>query len=1465
MLLLDLGKPPGEPGSGAGAAVAAGDVDGDGADDLVVGARTAPGTVYVEYGPLEGRAGLAGADVRWDGEAPGDRAGAALGVGAVGRSDLARVLVGAPGERTGGVIEAASELDLTAGAAYVVGAESLTVTPGSGPVGRPVRIDGRGWDGRQAVEVRIGGQVVARVPADGDAWRDDHRFRVTAAVPDLPAGPVPVEADSPDGPGASTTFTVEATVAVNPDRGGVDDLVTVTGTGWAEGEPILWFGDAPADLVEPVTRSGGTFRAVLRVPDVPAGGYPVGACLDCGYASQATSVTFRVDPRIVLDPPSGPVGTRVTVTGSGWAIPTGGEGPERPLVALSFGADPAVVLSPPQFDGTRTSRFTATIEVPDVVPETYTVRATQAELEATADFLVPARVTVDPDVAAVDEVVTLTGEGWDPGEPLEVALMQESVTVVPDVALGPVRFDGRDFTTTLTVPDVPGGAYEVEVAQGPARQRADLAVRPSVAVDPTSGGVGDVVTVTGAGWGRGDVDLAIGGIPLVPQGPPERVGRSRFSARVGVPDLPSGTYDVTATQSCGSECERRATVSFTVAPRILLDPVAGPPGTSVTVTGSGFDPESATVLSVDGVPLAPATGPTWSGASRFTLTFTLPDRAAGTVAVAVEQDDRRAEAPFLVLAGAAVDPGEAAVDDVVALTGAGWVGEAPLAVALLEGSRTVVADVPLGPVAWNGSAFATTFAVPDVPAGPYDVRVRQPSAQLETTTALAVVASVAVDPTRGGVDDEVAVTGAGWDPDDPLTLTFDGEPAELVAGPDRTGASRFTATVRVPDRTAGVYEVAVCQRCGDEGEVAATARFIVAERLVLDPVEGPPGTAVAVTGTGFAPAPAPPPVLRFDGETATVLTAPERTGVSRFTATIVVPPRTAGTYAVTAEQEPARLGAAAPFEVVPAVAVDPDEAEVDERVALTGAGWFADEPLVVALERGGTPVADDLALEPVVWSDGSAFASAFAVPDLPAETYTVVVRQPTTELEARTTLAVRPSLDADPDAGEVDSLVVLRGAGWLADEPLALTFGGQPVIPEGPVRRTGASRVEVAVRVPELRALTYLVGACQRCDGAAPVAATTAFTVRPSLVVDPVAGAVGRAVAVRGVGWHRDAELRLTFNGTEVGVLAAEGPAWEGVTRFTATITVPDRPGGSYPVRGCQFCADGDAALEDEATFLVVPALRLDPPTGPVGQAITVEGSGWRPGEPVDVVFDPLDPEPPIAVTADAGGRFRTVVVAPERRAGTYDVAGCQACGEPADEQRAVAPFGLLPLLTVDPAAAPVGAEVTVSGIGWLRERPLELLLDGEPLAVVAAEGPEWTGDTRVVVTVRVPDATMGAHPLRGCQPCGDVEALTSLAVRPSLELARGLGPPGFVTTATGTGFPAGEVTLRWAPGIGRIRARADDRGRLRAPVLVFPRDLEGRRELLVDAPADPELAALRTPFLVVAGSAEPGGYVERD
>ena len=97
----------GDGDEGLGSAVAARDVDGDGAAELLAGASSnreegrGAGAAYLLWGPLEGALDSADAPLRLLGEARKDSAGAGVGFGALLADDTVSVLVGAPAESSG--------------------------------------------------------------------------------------------------------------------------------------------------------------------------------------------------------------------------------------------------------------------------------------------------------------------------------------------------------------------------------------------------------------------------------------------------------------------------------------------------------------------------------------------------------------------------------------------------------------------------------------------------------------------------------------------------------------------------------------------------------------------------------------------------------------------------------------------------------------------------------------------------------------------------------------------------------------------------------------------------------------------------------------------------------------------------------------------------------------------------------------------------------------------------------------------------------------------------------------------------------------------------------------------------------------------------------------------------------------------------------------------------------------------
>jgi len=102
---------------------------------------------------------------------------------------------------------------------------------------------------------------------------------------------------------------------------------------------------------------------------------------------------------------------------------------------------------------------------------------------------------------------------------------------------------------------------------------------------------------------------------------------------------------------------------------------------------------------------------------------------------------------------------------------------------------------------------------------------------------------------------------------------------------------------------------------------------------------------------------------------------------------------------------------------------------------------------------------------------------------------------------------------------------------------------------------------------------------------------------------------------------------------------------------------------------------------------------------------------------------------------------------------------------------------------------------------------------------------------------------------------------LRGRASQAKLVLDPGIGPPGIVVIARGSGFPPGAVlNLRWSRGITpHLRTvTADAKGRFRVPVLVFHNDITGSRQLIAEPATGTAFPPATVPMLVVRPSSIP-------
>jgi hypothetical protein len=240
-------------------------------------------------------------------------------------------------------------------------------------------------------------------------------------------------------------------------------------------------------------------------------------------------------------------------------------------------------------------------------------------------------------------------------------------------------------------------------------------------------------------------------------------------------------------------------------------------------------------------------------------------------------------------------------------------------------------------------------------------------------------------PIKGPVGTEVEISGVGFDGNDDIHVSYDGDHIEIASGGgDRRFKSNgsFTSRVIIPQSVAGVHTLMVEDDGGHSGQVT----FTVEPKITLNPAPASVGKEVTVTGSGFAED--SDIIVYFDGDVVYITGDYDTNDYGSFESRFVVPELDPGTYLVEVEDEAFNL-AQAELEVGPGLNINPVTSvdapgSVGDTVELSGSGFQPNHELIITY--ASTPVE----FTTISFDDGS-FSYSFTVPPSPAGEHAITV------------------------------------------------------------------------------------------------------------------------------------------------------------------------------------------------------------------------------------------------------------------------------------------------------------------------------------------------------------------------------------------------------------------------------------------------------------------------------------------
>jgi CSLREA domain-containing protein len=674
---------------------------------------------------------------------------------------------------------------------FTINAGISSFSPSSGPVGTSVTITGSGFTGATTVTFNTIRATIFKVVSNST---------ITATVP-TGATTGPIKVTTPSGTLTSATnFKVSPKVnSFTPTSGKVETAVTISGLNFI-GTTAVSFNGVNATTFSIIS-------ATSVKANVPLGAKtgPVSVTTPDGSGSSATNFTV-LSGISGFAPASGPVGTTVTVRGSGF---TGATAVKFGTANASFTVDTDSIITTVVPAGAITGKISVTVPT-----TTFT---------SVANFAVSPKIdSFMPGSGSAGTAVTISGSNFSGATSVKFGGVSGSFTTLSATSIRAIV-----PITAIT------GPITVTTSSGTATSTNPFTVLPKItSFTPTSGKIGTSVAISGSGF-TGTTSVSFGSVRAS-----SFTVVSSTSIRATVP-LEATTGKITVTTPAG---DAPSATNFTVLPGISsFSPASGPVGTVVTILGSGFTGTTAVKFNT-------ATATTIDVISDSQVTATVPVNATtGKIGVVRPTGTVTSLTNFNVMPTVSgFSPTSGPIGTVVTITGSNLTGATSVkfngasAVPTLLSPTSIRATVPTG--ASSGPISVTTAGGTGVSTDPFMV--------LPKITSFT--------PTSGKIGVLVSIAGTGLG--GATAVSFNGVNATSFTV---VSATSIRATVPLGATTG---PISVTTPAGtDSSADNTTANFRVLPGISsFSPSSGPAGTEVTIFGSGFAGATA----VRFGTMTA---------------------------------------------------------------------------------------------------------------------------------------------------------------------------------------------------------------------------------------------------------------------------------------------------------------------------------------------------------------------------------------------------------------------------------------------------------------------------------------------------------------------------------------------------------------------------------------------------------------------
>jgi hypothetical protein len=454
---------------------------------------------------------------------------------------------------------------------------------------------------------------------------------------------------------------------------------------------------------------------------------------------------------------------------------------------------------------------------------------------------------------------------------------------------------------------------------------------------------------------------------------------------------------------------------------IVLSQVSGAPGTAVSLTATGFTPNTTYTILWQSQAVG-VIGNTGNGI--FTAAFTVPNfqRATYGVTVTTTAPDGSNTVLFAVTPAVALSVGSGGVGDQITVSGVGFSASSLVSVYFDNAAIVSTTSSTLG-------TFIIALPIPPSIFGVHSVRgLDQTFGDFSPISSFTVLQRIAVTPTEAAVGAPLTITGRGFSASQTVSIYFD----EVFASSTATDSlGSFTlSSFNLPASAFGSHTI----RAQDATSNSHTINVNTRQTMTLTPVSGPIGTKATLNGTGFRAS--EPIIITYDNAVLSAVAA-STDAKGSFNVTLDIPASSGGIHQVKAADSVNSDTKA--FTVSAAAVATPASGFVGAKISVTGTGFLASQNVNILF--------DNVLAKQAPADAGGSFSTSFDAPARAAGKYAVRITDGanTKDMEFTITTTATITSTSTSSPGNVGSPITVSGVGFGAGKTVTVIYDGRQI------------------------------------------------------------------------------------------------------------------------------------------------------------------------------------------------------------------------------------------------------------------------------------------------------------------------------------------------------------------------------------------------------------------------------------